>query len=70
MRFLNWLFWQFQKRCGHDGLDVSADILEGSGHDVGVKWCRRCGAYIITYGNCLDQVVWRMPRATWTGPER
>lgn len=21
MKFINWLFWQFQKRCEHNGLD-------------------------------------------------
>lgn len=69
MRFINWLFWQLQKGCVHDGLDVSADILEGSGGRIEVAWCRRCGAYKIIYP-IASVAVWRTPRATWTGAGR
>ena len=69
MRLINWLFWQFQKSCGHDPRDVSADILENSGGKVEVMWCRRCGAYRIQYIHGLQQ-AWTTPRATWTGPGR
>lgn len=69
MRLINWLFWQFRKRCKHDGLDVAADILEGSGGHIDVAWCHRCGAYKIIYRNATV-AVWRKPRATWTGPGR
>ena len=70
MRIVNWLFWQFQKHCKHEGLDVSADILEGSGREfVEVSWCRRCGAYAINAAHGLRQPM-TAPRATWTGPGR
>lgn len=76
MKIINWLFWQFQKRCKHDGLDVAVDILEGSGREYAeVAWCHRCGAYAINYRpgfpltlHALKQM--RTPRATWTGPGR
>lgn len=69
MKFVNWLFWQFQKRCKHDGLDVAADILEGSGGEIEIAWCHRCGAYRIDRMHGLLQ-DFRTPRATWTGPGR
>lgn len=76
-RLINWLFWQFQKRCKHDGMDVAADILEGSGREfVEVSWCHRCGAYAINHHPALPLTPYglkqamRIPRATWTGPGR
>lgn len=70
MRLINWLFWQLQKRCVHDGPDVAADILEG-GANYRVLWCRRCGAYAINYSTTgFHATTWRQPRATWTGPGR
>jgi hypothetical protein len=33
-----------QKRCYHPGEMRAVDILEGSGGDIQVAYCRRCGA--------------------------
>jgi hypothetical protein len=74
MRVINWLFWQFQKRCIHDPNDVAYDILEGSGREfVEVAWCHRCGAYVINHHPASPLTTFglkhgmRTPRATWTG---
>ena len=74
-KLINWFFWQFQKRCKHDGLDVAADILEGAAlsydgkKGLEVQWCHRCGAYRIQHPSQLIQ-AFRTPRATWTGAGR
>ena len=47
------------RRCPHDGSNVTADLLEGSG-DVEVKYCRRCGAVRPDYSS-----EWRRPRPLW-----
>lgn len=39
-QILRWI----QQRCDHPSQMVAADILEGDGRDVQVKYCRRCGA--------------------------
>lgn len=31
--------------CDHDPADVVADVLEGDAGELGVQWCRACGAY-------------------------
>lgn len=80
-KIVDWIFWQFQKRCKHDGLDVAADILEGRATsipyahtDYEVMWCHRCGAYVvqgqIPYTPTGLAKAWRVPRATWTGTGR
>lgn len=76
-RIVNWVFWQFQRRCAHDPRDVAADILEGSGREfVEVSWCHRCGAYAINRNPFSPltptglKAAMRTPRATWTGAQR
>jgi len=31
--------------CQHDPSDVVADVMEGDAGELGVQWCRACGAY-------------------------
>lgn len=45
--------------CDHPPKHVTADILEGEGGSMGVRWCRQCGAYQRTFndgGRCGE---WR-----------
>lgn len=44
--------------CEHPPSHVTADVLEGDGGEMGVRWCRQCGAYQRTFsgGRCSD---WR-----------
>jgi hypothetical protein len=45
----------WQARCPHDPKYVSADVMEGEGAGVAVKWCRRCGAYACDYRTPMEQ---------------
>jgi hypothetical protein len=53
--FVDW----WLRHCPHDGQNVAADLLEGSG-GVAVKYCRRCGAVRPEYSS-----EWRRPRPLW-----
>ena len=51
-----------QKRCDHPGSMVAVDILEGSGKDIEVAYCRRCGGVQVIHGSKLVQDdKWRIP---------
>jgi hypothetical protein len=43
MKIIDYFVDWWLTRCPHDGQNVAADLLEGSGN-VRVKYCRRCGA--------------------------
>jgi len=63
-RFWAWLI----ARCQHHPGDVMSDLLEGGGGDIGVRYCRRCGATAIVYGRHTVQQragAWRMPNPSW-----
>lgn len=55
-RIVDW----WMRRCPHYGYYVAADILEGGGSGVEVKYCRRCGAVRTSYSK-----EWRRPRPLW-----
>lgn len=66
-QILAWL----QRRCEHPGQMVAVDILEGSGGDIQVPYCRRCGAVRIE-GSGATRVPsdynWRTPDPNlWRG---
>jgi hypothetical protein len=51
-----------QRRCQHPDRMVAVDILEGSGGDMQVRYCRRCGAVSPYNGE------WRLPDPNlWRG---
>ena len=60
MQIVDWLIDRWMQRCPHDGAHVAADILEGDGNGVEVKYCRRCGAVRPSYSS-----EWRRPRPLW-----
>jgi hypothetical protein len=62
------LLTYLQKRCAHPDNMVAADILEGGGHDVAVKYCRRCGAVKPVYTASKGVQSWRLPMPNlWRG---
>lgn len=76
MKLLNRLFDWLQMRCPHDDDNVISDIMEGAfaptkGPGTEIKWCSRCGAYRICWGDNLWTTLaqhateWRVPRASW-----
>lgn len=48
-----------QKRCEHPGQMVAVDILENSGGNVSVAYCRRCGAVRVDHQ--AQRGSWRLP---------
>ena len=66
MKFLDMIVEWWLRRCPHHGDHVAADILEGSLADGRVRYCRRCGAVSIAYGNPqISLSEWRRPRPRW-----
>lgn len=68
-RFVEW----WLSRCSHEGQHVAYDLLEGGARDIGVSYCRRCGAARVRHGNPfadgpLQFGAWRVPKPTWCQP--
>lgn len=63
--FIEWVEDQIlmflQRRCHHPGGMVSADVLEGQGMGVEVKYCNRCGSIKSDYRNAFTIPRWRLP---------
>jgi len=57
---IDWLIDKWLQRCSHNPNWVMADLLEGGGNDIEVKYCRRCGAVRPSYS-----IEWRRPRPLW-----
>lgn len=65
-----WLLDQLQRRCRHDAVNVTADILDGDGLHchIMVRWCRLCGAYrrvMVAGAMAMARGDWIRPHPTW-----
>ncbi len=60
MKLIDWFVDRWMSRCKHNGEHVAFDILEGSGGNIDVGYCRRCGAVRPSYSK-----EWRRPRPLW-----
>jgi hypothetical protein len=61
-----------QHRCKHPDSMVAVDILEGSGKDIEVQYCRRCGAVRPIYQKELRPTLnrpWKPIMPSWRLPE-
>lgn len=57
MKIIEWIIYQWQKRCSHSGKQCFADLNQGDASPI--AWCTRCGAI-------KRSTYWESPDAKWS----